>query len=77
MAFVVSTDKLTVAELIRQARLRHIDIVRKAGLSAPTVTRIMRGEPVLRYSLEKALDVINASLGTSYTVESIDAPYTE
>src|SRR5258708_6793592 len=70
-------DKPTFESLADRAVLRQADIVKRSGLSIPTVQHIMRKERVDKHSLRQALAVINAQLGTSFEPEDIDADYVD
>lgn len=69
------TTKPTFQSLADHALLTQAEIVRRSGLSIPTVQKIMRGESVRRSILLRALAVINDELETTYDPEDIDAHY--
>ena len=69
-------QKPTLQQLADQALMSQADLIYESGLSQNTIRTLLKGEEaVKRITLLRALAVINGKLGTSYTPETVNAPY--
>ena len=65
----------TFRELAEEALLNQTDVSRQAEVSPQIARKLFEGQTVRRYLLVQALAVINEKLGSSYTPETVAAPY--